>query len=492
MTTTHRQDVQQKIRRLADGAEPRVLDLFSGCGGLSLGFTAAGGRSLGGVELDEHAAATHSRNFHGSSPLHARALDICAADPLALLAEWGAEAGEQLDVDVLVGGPPCPTFTRVGRAKLREVAQHPEAFKVDKRTELYLHFLRFVQELQPLAVLVENVPDILNHGGINVGEVIASHLETLGYDVGYSLLNSVHYGVPQMRERFILVGYRAELGASISFPVPSHTVQLPRGYAGTRDVALKLLRPSLAATPLLQDGEHAHHYVQTPDAPSGADPAVTARQAMADLPPLLAHLEGLDRRGARRFETGVPYEPAGARSPYAQQLVTWPGFAGDGHLYDHATRCLSARDYRLFARMQAGDDYPKAHALAQKLWAEETGSAEHLRKAYIPPYDATKFPNKWRKMEPDLPARTLMAHLGKDTYSHIHYDSRQARTISVREAARLQSFPDGFRFCGTMNPAFRQIGNSVPPLFAAALGRTVLGSLTAASLGVSDMQRTSA
>jgi DNA (cytosine-5)-methyltransferase 1 len=84
----------------------------------------------------------------------------------------------------------------------------------------------------------------------------------------------------------------------------------------------------------------------------------------------------------------------------------------------------------------------------------------------VPPYDAGKFPNKWRKMEPDRPARTLLAHLGKDGYSHIHYDSQQARPISVREAARLQSFPDGFVFSGTMNPAFRQIGNAVPPLLS--------------------------
>ena len=70
-----------------------------------------------------------------------------------------------------------------------------------------------------------------------------------------------------------------------------------------------------------------------------------------------------------------------------------------------------------------------------------------------------------------------MAHLGKDGYSHIHYDSRQARTISVREAARLQSFPDGFVFSGTMNPAFRQIGNAVPPLLAKALAETIVCTL---------------
>jgi DNA (cytosine-5)-methyltransferase 1 len=76
----------------------------------------------------------------------------------------------------------------------------------------------------------------------------------------------------------------------------------------------------------------------------------------------------------------------------------------------------------------------------------------------------------WR----DQPARTLMAHLGKDGYSHIHYDSRQARTISVREAARLQSFPVGFSFSGTMNPAFKQIGNAVPPLLANAVAKEML------------------
>lgn len=80
-------------------------------------------------------------------------------------------------------------------------------------------------------------------------------------------------------------------------------------------------------------------------------------------------------------------------------------------------------------------------------------------------------------MEADKPARTLMAHLGKDSYSHIHYDSTQARTISVREAARLQSFPDGFVFKGPMNPAFRQIGNAVPPLMAKALAETIMYEL---------------
>src|SRR5207248_6889734 len=112
--------------------------------------------------------------------------------------------------------------------------------------------------------------------------------------------------------------------------------------------------------------------------------------------------------------------------------------------------------------------------------AKGSAAYRRLRDSIVPPYDPAKFPNKWRKMEPDRPARTLMAHLGKDSYSHIHYDSKQARTISVREAARLQSFPDGFSFCGTMNPAFRQIGNAVPPLMAKAIATQMLKALTAA------------
>ncbi len=109
--------------------------------------------------------------------------------------------------------------------------------------------------------------------------------------------------------------------------------------------------------------------------------------------------------------------------------------------------------------------------------SENSFAYQELWDACVPRYDVGKFPNKWRKIARGEPVRTLMAHLGKDSYSHIHYDNNQARTISVREAARLQSFPDGFRFVGTMNPAFKQIGNSVPPLMANALASHILITL---------------
>ena len=125
--------------------------------------------------------------------------------------------------------------------------------------------------------------------------------------------------------------------------------------------------------------------------------------------------------------------------------------------------------------------------LEEKLLAENvpprpgTIRYEALKKATIPPYDASKFPNKWWKLDPDVPSRTLTAHLGKDTYSHIHFDGRQKRMISVREAARLQSFPDGFEFAGAMSASFRQIGNAVPPLLGLAVGNALMKTLEQAT-----------
>jgi DNA (cytosine-5)-methyltransferase 1 len=93
---------------------------------------------------------------------------------------------------------------------LREIDQHPEAFKHDPRASLYLEYLNYVQALQPLALLMENVPDVLNHGGRNIAEEICEVLEHKGYVARYTLLNAAFYGVPQMRERMFLLALRVD------------------------------------------------------------------------------------------------------------------------------------------------------------------------------------------------------------------------------------------------------------------------------------------
>jgi DNA (cytosine-5)-methyltransferase 1 len=482
------QAIRQKINRLAAGGKPRVLDLFAGCGGLSLGFLSAGYEITAALESDPDAARSHGTNFHRGDAQHLRPRDITRVCPQTLASELTLGDPARA-LDIVVGGPPCQAFARVGRSKLREVADHPEAFRHDPRSRLYIHYLDYVEACAPLAVVLENVPDMLNYGGRNIAHEVSEVLSGRGYVCAYTLLNAAYYGVPQMRERAFLVAVRRELMTEFLFPVPTHWIMLPQGYEGSRAVALKLLARS--------DTHGPDEFWRPPPAetPFG-EPAVTAKDALRDLPPIYARGElsaGRLRRGARRFDTPQPY-PAGVPvTDYARKMRNWPGYEAGEALMDHVIRYLP-RDYKLFARLRPGDQYPEAYRLAKAMFeqaladrrrsgetlAEGSSAWRALRDSIVPPYDHRKFPNKWRKMEADLPARTLLAHLGKDSYSHIHYDSAQARTISVREAARLQSFPDGFVFCGTMNPAFRQIGNAVPPLLAKAIAVTLLEQITAA------------
>lgn len=445
---------------------------------------------IGGVEVEPKAAWSHALNFHGSSPddleIHGTARDITRTDPVRLLEEFLPGAQPRDAVDVIVGGPPCQAFARVGRAKLREIMEHPEAFLKDARAQLYTDYLGFVEALAPAAIVIENVPDVLNYGGINIFELISSALSKLGYECRYGMLNSVHYGVPQMRERAFLLAIARAADTIPTLPPPTHRWILPRGYQGTREVALRALN-------LFEKS----HYASPPVPGRQLKNAVTAEQALCDLPRITAHLEGGLRKAPRRFDIPVPVT-VDPRNEFQRSMRHWPAFESDGHVYDHVIRFLP-RDYKLFARMKPGDQYPEAYEAALEMRDEAVSRRQRQRgepipmnsreyraltAEYVPPYDPGKFPNKWRKMEPDAPARTLMAHIGKDTYSHIHYDSSQARTISVREAARLQSFPDGFRFAGTMNPAFRQIGNAVPPLLARAVFAHLAGLVSGRILTV--------
>lgn len=473
--------IRKKIERLRRGEPPRVLDLFSGCGGISLGFHRAGFRIEAAVESDPHAAESHALNFHAGDSRHALARDILETEPSDLTAELGL-GGVSSAFDVVVGGPPCQAYARVGRAKLREIAEHPEAFRLDARANLYLRYLHYVSCTKPLAILMENVPDIMNFGGQNIVQEICEALEALGYRAGYTLVNAAFYGVPQYRDRVFLVAWRTELGVAPSFPTPTHGATLPAGYRGTRAVAFKLLD--------LFDGTGF-----TPEARAITDLPRTPStlESLSDLPAITSHLDGTLKRGARRFTELARYRNVRKLNHYARLMREWPGFTAQDGVYDHVIRLLP-RDTSIFRAMRHGDEYPAAHATAIRLYEAELRrrekregralgrtACETLRRSMVPPYPVDTFPNRWWKLRPDQPSRTLLAHLGKDSYTHIHYDSAQARTISVREAARLQSFPDGFVFSGTMNPAFRQIGNAVPPLLAwrfASHMRTLLRKAT--------------
>ncbi len=479
--------IQYKIDRFLRGEQLRTIDLFAGCGGFSLGFRTAGFSILGGIEVDPHAMASHSLNFGlGRSQeifLGEHPLDIVKLDPEDYLRRIGGQQPVQREVDILVGGPPCQAFARIGRAKLREVAKDPNAYQTDKRADLFLEYVRFVDSYRPLAFVMENVPDMMNQNGVNVVANACRTLSKLGYICRYSLLNAAHYGVPQFRERVFIIGYHSSLAIVPEIPAPTHAFDLPLGYLGTRRVAMKPIFDSNRPCPWLAQ----------PKEPSGQLPkAVSCKEAICDLPSIVEHLldEGMPK-GARRLDRCMRYSRR-EESTYGRLMRTWPGYATSSEVSAHVIRSLP-RDYETFARMKPGDQYPEAYEVAVKIFEEKLkqqkrrsgASIEDLHNQLwsgtVPPYDPGKFPNKWWKLDPKKPSKTLTAHIGKDTYSHIHYDSKQARTISVREAARLQSFPDGFIFAGAMNAAFRQIGNAVPPLLALAIANTIHKQLLGAS-----------
>lgn len=483
MNIVNKHAISQKIARINEGKSPRVLDLFAGCGGLSLGFQAAGCEITAAVEMDTWAAKSHGLNFHNGDERHSLPRDITKTKPAQLAKELNL-GHYSTAFDIIVGGPPCQAFARVGRSKLREVAEHPEAFRHDSRAKLYIDYLDYVTDCAPLAVVMENVPDILNHGGHNIAEEISEVLEAKGYSVGYTLLNASYFGVPQTRERMFLIAYVKEISDKIFFPEPTNWIDLPSGYDGTRAVALKII---------LENKDSSFHYIEPPVASENLPKAITVQEAIGDLPEIDARTllkAGKLVRGARKFNEPIVLTESKRLNKYAKLMREWQGFESNGFVKDHVIRYLP-RDYELFARMNAGDQYPQAYKHAEKMFEEKITALRNsgeqiavdserwkeIKASIVPPYADNKFPNKWRKMESDRPARTLLAHLGKDGYSHIHYDSKQARTISVREAARLQSFPDGFVFAGTMNPAFKQIGNAVPPLLAKAIASVVSATI---------------
>lgn len=460
----------EKLRRIRSGAEPRTLELCSGCGGLSLGLAASGFSLQAHLENDLDAARTYALNF---DPPVGTVSEGWAA-PRDMVQQGVEEVVEALGLalpaikafDVLVAGLPCQAFARIGRSKLRSLAGDDEAYRKDPRAKLYERFLEYVEAVQPVAILIENVPDILNFGGHNVPEEICQTLELLGYQTGYTLLNAAYYGVPQMRERLFLIGIDQSLGIRPGFPDPTHAADLPSGYEGARTFALRHIAASSRFLPIPQPAE-------------GLPEAVSAREALADLPYISDHFRDPALMRRRRIADKLPYRTCSNLSDYARLMREWPGFETDGFVTGNLVR-LTPRDFPIFCRMRPGDDYPRALRIAEELFEEQLAAEslpprpgseawKELRRLCVPPYDPGKFPNKWWKLEPALPSRTLTAHMGKDTYSHIHWDSRQQRTISVREAARLQSFPDGFQFSGSMNAAFRQIGNAVPPLLAQAV-----------------------
>jgi len=438
-------------------------DLFAGAGGFSLGFTRAGFKCAGAVEKDPCASQTYARNFpdHVNSPfsrLGPEKGDILTIDRKVI--KHAYKSLDLKEVDVLLAGPPCQGFSLVGRGKLDSLADRRGAFISDSRNRLYTRFLEILFWIRPRAFLFENVIGMLHLGGTNLAEMISQNVSGMGYNVAWTILNAARYGVPQTRERVFILGVRKDLGILPSFPEPIYQTLLTNGQRTKSTYSTAYFR--------------SFSFFEPTENPKSGPPAINVKSAIGDLPPLIGHLSDPTYRANRELIRSRPYR-IGRPTTYESFMRKWDNSFISSKVADHFVR-HTPRDYPIFSQMSAGDKYPQAVEIAKAFYAKaralyNQGKIDRvpIRKNFIPPYRLDTFEEKWRKLDPILPSWTITAHLAKDCYSHIHYDDSQMRTITIREAARLQSFPDAFVFCGNMGDCFRQIGNAVPPLLAFAL-----------------------
>lgn len=440
---------------------PVVVDLFSGCGGLAFGFKTAGFTIHHGIDIVQAAVSTASYNLYWRDGLEGKHLagNVTEVDS-SIFKEGVGEEG-----CIVIGGPPCQAYSQIGRAKLRSLGEH-RIHTNDSRGFLFQDFVRIALELDAKAIVMENVPEAVDYGGLNVPQHVCEILEDNGYKAYWTILNAANFGVPQTRERVFVIAYKTDVVHSIQYPTPTHAPN--EGKITQLESRYKRY-------------EEYKHFQLPAKADSNLPKWVTANDALSDLPVLFPNAKS--KYQLFKPSTQLPYviEP---KNPYQHLMRNWFGkkeYTVSGHSFRR-----TARDFPIFEAMQPGDDYRAASNIAEDLLEQKCKALsvdktaqkelyEKLRVEIVPPYDREKFHSKWKKIDGDKPSHTLVAHLSTDTYSHLH--PREPRGITVREAARLQSFPDGFLFQGTMGDSFKQIGNAVPPLLAKAIAQSIRNNL---------------
>lgn len=415
---------------------PTVIDLFAGAGGIAEGFRQAGFRSIAATDLDPDACATFARNFGGAKVVQG---DLRTRAVKSELLEAGGRA------DVVVGGPPCQAFSQV-RNHVRLID--------DPRNSLYKEFIDIVSSVLPSAFMMENVTGIDQMG---LREQIRADLSLAGeYDVLPQVIDAADVGVPQTRQRLVFIGVRRSLGVRAPLVAQS-------GVTG----AVALVRTSHeGATRYALDVRDDLFTAQLASALGDPDDltAVTASQALSDLSAL--------RQGNR--EDTLDYGDLGKPMSAYQRLMR---VGADSVLCNlQVPRLRDDTALRLRAISAGGNHRDLSLPLLQRnlgtqKWGPENGSGVLSRRHYY----------AYRRLHPDIWSWTL------NTKADSVYHYAAVRSLSVREFARLHSFPDRFVFTTDQRPGdllgrhaggpahskYRQIGNAVPPLLAKACAQAI-------------------
>lgn len=220
---------------------PNAISLFSGCGGLDLGFRAAGFDLLGHVEIEEYARTIYEANFENSECLGTDVCNLTEEDIDGWLKKYGS-------IDMLVGGPPCQGFSLVGKRDPNDI-----------RSQLYKDYVRIVNQIQPKVFVMENVRLLTSmkdsEGHLFINKIIES-FESIGYNVSLNDVNAQDYGVPQSRERIFLIGISNKLATKFSFPEKTHSNNTLTTRSGTT-VPYLTFKDATRELDYLENGEHS-------------------------------------------------------------------------------------------------------------------------------------------------------------------------------------------------------------------------------------------
>ncbi len=440
-----------------------AIDLFAGCGGLSEGFRQAGFDVIAQVEMDKWACETlktrylyHHLKEIGKGYLYQKLLrggigrnDILdrfpdideSIDHVVIQAKFGEEKFDEIleriddsrkfhnaqGFNVVIGGPPCQPYSLAGRSR------DPDRMMLDGRHFLYEYYLKILQSLQPDFFVFENVPGLItakakgeemfsrmlnDFRNIYPSYEIAPSFDEYSRNPRQYLLNSAKYGIPQKRRRIVFIGYRKFLLSK---------------NPEVKDIFKRILKPKVL--------EYAGY---------------TVSDAIGDLPPLTPG------DGSDGWFGEYDKEPI---TPYQEKM------RGDSPgILNHRARTHMKRDlerYKFFIEHRLNGNKAATLTDLVKERPDLTPAHNHL----------DKFLDRFKVQWWYQPSSTITAHICKDGHYYIHPQISQCRSITVREAARCQSFPDNFKFEGPRTEQFRQVGNAVSPLLANVIAKNILREL---------------
>lgn len=382
----------------------KMIDLFSGAGGLSEGLSEAGFHSLFATEIVPEYANTYRANHKGAI---VRTADIRTIDPVEIRLELGLQREE---LDLIAGGPPCQGFSI--NAPVRSV--------FDERNHLFKDFLRFVDAFAPKAILIENVPGLVSFEHGETLHAILNALSELGYGTDVRILGAAYYGVPQMRWRTFIIGLRGK-------NIPSHAFPDPICHAP--------IKPNFTT---MFDG---HSLLKEPSSESVTS-FVTVKEAIGDLPPLKCGEQG---KKIKEY----------ACNPFCEYQKR--ARIGSPGVLNHESVALSSINLQRLKYIKPGGNWTDIPYDLLPKGMQKAKQGNHTK--------------RYGRVEANGLASTILTKCDPHWGAFIHYE--QDRSFTVREAARIQSFPDHFIFTGNQSQQFAQVGNAVPPLLAEAVGKSI-------------------